>query len=268
LVLQTQASNSSISAGQVARYSGFADTISRLMTEQGLAGLWRGNFANCLRYFPAQAFNLATKDRLKAMLPEHDVKTDFWKSACVNVQAAALSGVGTVVLVFPFVYPLDHARMLLAADVGNRKYTGLWSCLTSLTKGQWRSLYCGYQISIGGVTVHRSVQFGCFDTLVSLNPFAKDRGVLGIASTYFAAQVSSIASVVASYPFDTVRRQIQLRGFCPDTFELQRAAEHARLLLRTEGIAGFYKGVMVAALRSVAAAGVLSVYDRARFWYS
>merc|ERR1712232_864186 len=34
-------------------------------SEQGFAAFWRGNFTNCIRYFPTQAFNLSFKDSIK-----------------------------------------------------------------------------------------------------------------------------------------------------------------------------------------------------------
>lgn len=42
---------------------------------------WDGNFTNCLRYFPTQAFNLAFKDTFKKMFPKYNPKTEAcWKN--------------------------------------------------------------------------------------------------------------------------------------------------------------------------------------------
>ena len=47
------------------RYNGIGDCFSRVVKEQGFWSLWRGNLANCVRYFPTQALNFAFKDKIK-----------------------------------------------------------------------------------------------------------------------------------------------------------------------------------------------------------
>ena len=44
-------------------YKGPIDCFKRVITEEGVVSLWRGNGANCLRYFPTQALNFAFKER-------------------------------------------------------------------------------------------------------------------------------------------------------------------------------------------------------------
>lgn len=52
LLLQTQDDNPRIRSGEVQRYTGIINCFSRVTSEQGLTSLWRGNLANCIRYFP------------------------------------------------------------------------------------------------------------------------------------------------------------------------------------------------------------------------
>ena len=37
------------------------------MKEDGVLGLWRGNFVNVVRYFPTQALSFAFKDQLNSL---------------------------------------------------------------------------------------------------------------------------------------------------------------------------------------------------------
>ena len=48
LLIQTSSSNSSLKTP----YKGFADCFIRCIREEGTLSLWRGNWANVLRYFP------------------------------------------------------------------------------------------------------------------------------------------------------------------------------------------------------------------------
>merc|ERR1712141_111146 len=43
-------------------YNGVVDCVKRTVASEGVYPLWRGNLANCLRYFPTQALNFAFKD--------------------------------------------------------------------------------------------------------------------------------------------------------------------------------------------------------------
>ena len=44
------------------KYQGIIDCFKRIPKEQGCLSFWRGNFVNCIRYFPAQALNFAFKN--------------------------------------------------------------------------------------------------------------------------------------------------------------------------------------------------------------
>merc|ERR1712027_141008 len=48
-------------------YKGVIDCTMRTMKTEGLIPFWRGNLANCIRYFPTQALNFAFKDKIKIM---------------------------------------------------------------------------------------------------------------------------------------------------------------------------------------------------------
>merc|ERR1711937_1073246 len=71
LIIQTQDANPKIKSGEVPRYTGIGNCFTRVYQEQGLGAFWRGNFTNCIRYFPTQAFNLSFKDSIKKMFPKY-----------------------------------------------------------------------------------------------------------------------------------------------------------------------------------------------------
>merc|ERR1712021_142560 len=78
---------------------------TRVGQEQGMKAYWAGNFTNCVRYFPTQAFNLAFKDTIKGLFPKYNAKTEFWPFFGVNLASGGLAGAGSLC----FVYPLDYA---------------------------------------------------------------------------------------------------------------------------------------------------------------
>merc|ERR1712142_88161 len=51
-------------------YKGVVDCTLRTLKTEGLLPFWRGNLANCIRYFPTQALNFAFKDKIKALFKQ------------------------------------------------------------------------------------------------------------------------------------------------------------------------------------------------------
>lgn len=54
--------------------------------------------------------------------------------------------------------------------------------------------------------------FGLYDTFREKNPFKDDKGAKGLLSKFCIAQTVAIASGYASYPFDTIRRRLQMQS--------------------------------------------------------
>lgn len=129
LLLQVQDASEQIKDASK-KYKGIIDCFLRVSKEQGFWSLWRGNFANVLRYFPTQALNFAFKDQYRRFFLEGVSKeTQFWKFFAGNLAAGGSAGATSLV----FVYPLDFARTRLAADIGklpaDREFLGLRDCI-------------------------------------------------------------------------------------------------------------------------------------------
>lgn len=265
LIIQTQDANPKIMSGEVPRYTGILNCFTRVSAEQGVGAFWRGNFTNCIRYFPTQAFNLAFKDSIKKTFPKYSPKEQFWSFFAVNLASGGLAGAGSLCIV----YPLDYARTRLASDVGSGKKTfnGLGDCLMKTARGPkgFLSLYNGFGISVAGIIPYRGVQFGLNDTIQGLNPYAKDVSFIGIASKWAGAQFSVIMSGFVTYPFDTVRRRLQMESEKPIESRIYKGAAHCcQKIIAEEGVAALFKGAGANILRGTGAALVLVLYGEAR----
>eukprot|EP00999_Lentomonas_sp_LEN2_P002980 NODE_838_length_1159_cov_75.223837_g796_i0.p1 GENE.NODE_838_length_1159_cov_75.223837_g796_i0~~NODE_838_length_1159_cov_75.223837_g796_i0.p1 ORF type:complete len:304 (-),score=35.57 NODE_838_length_1159_cov_75.223837_g796_i0:117-1028(-) len=260
LLIQTQDANPRIVSGEVARYTGIINCFTRVTSEQGFLAFWRGNFTNVIRYFPTQAFNFAFKDTIKKMFPKKDPKTQFLGFFLTNVASGGLAGAGSLCIV----YPLDYARTRLASDVGTgkREFSGLRDCLVKTAKKGPLALYNGFGVSVMGIIPYRGVYFGMFDTLREKNPMKNDSSVLGIASKFGVAQVTAITAGYASYPFDTIRRRLQMQSNKPREEWLYKGTTDCfSKILKNEGGSAFFKGAGANALRTVGSALVLVLYD-------
>jgi solute carrier family 25 (adenine nucleotide translocator) protein 4/5/6/31 len=261
LIIQTQDANPKIKSGEVPRYTGIGNCFSRVASEQGVGAFWRGNFTNCIRYFPTQAINLASKDAIKGLFPKKDPKKEFGAFMAVNLASGGLAGAVSL----SFVYPLDYARTRLAADVGSGKKTfeGLGDCLRKTAQGPKGvlSLYNRFGVSVAGIIPYRGVQFGLNDTIKGMNPYDKETTFRGIASKWAGAQFSVIMSGFVTYPFDTVRRRMQMESELPVDKRMYRGAVHcAQTILKDEGASAMFKGAGANILRGTGAALVLVLY--------
>jgi solute carrier family 25 (adenine nucleotide translocator) protein 4/5/6/31 len=262
LLIQTQDANPKIISGEVARYTGIVDCFSRVAKEQGIGAFWRGNFTNIIRYFPTQAFNFAFKDAIKSLFPKADKNTEFAKFFAINMASGGLAGAGSLAIV----YPLDYARTRLASDVGSGKaqFNGLADCLKkTVASSGVGGLYNGIGVSIVGIIPYRGVYFGLFDTLSGLNPYQKDsNNITRAGSKFVCAQTSAIAAGYASYPFDTVRRRLQMQSEKPqEEWVYKGTADCFAKIMKDEGTGALFKGAGANALRTVGAAMVLVLYS-------
>merc|ERR1712027_102959 len=96
-------------------------------------------------------------------------------------------------------------------------FSGLGDCIkkTMAGPGGFLALYTGFGVSVVGIVGYRGLQLGCFDTITGLNPYKKDKGLLSAVSTFVAAQTAITVGAGATYPFDTVRRCLQMQSEKP-----------------------------------------------------
>lgn len=267
LLIQTQDSNPKIRSGEVKRYTGIIDCFTRVASDQGIKAFWRGNLTNVIRYFPTQAFNFAFKDSIKQLFPKYDSKTDFGMFFLVNMASGGLAGAGSLCIV----YPLDYARTRLASDVGSgpNTFNGLFDCLVKTARGPsgFMGLYHGFGVSVVGIIPYRGVYFGMFDSLNGRNPYRNDSSAIGILSKFSIAQVTAITAGYASYPFDTVRRRLQMQSEKPRSEWLyEGSVDCLQKILKDEGSTALFKGAGSNVLRTVGSALVLVLYGEIKTW--
>ncbi|TVU14416.1 hypothetical protein EJB05_37883 [Eragrostis curvula] len=259
LLLQNQ--GELLRRGRLTRpYKGIANAFTRVVREEGVAALWRGNQANVIRYFPTQAFNFAFKGYFKNFFGYDREKDGKWKWLAGNVASGSAAGATTSLML----YHLDYARTRLATDtiesrVHQRQFRGLLDVYKkTLTTDGIPGLYRGFSVSIIGIALYRGLYFGIYDTvkpLVLVGPLEGNffaSFALGWAITTFSGS--------CGYPFDTVRRRMMLTS--GQAFKYRNGFQAIKHIVRTEGFLTLYRGVGANILSGMAGAGVLSGYDQ------
>jgi solute carrier family 25 (mitochondrial adenine nucleotide translocator), member 4/5/6/31 len=259
LLLQVQDSNKNIAADK--RYKGIGDCFSRVIAEQGVGSLWRGNMANVLRYFPTQALNFACKDFYKKYLCPYNPKKEPIKFFIGNCMSGGAAGATSLTVV----YPLDFGRTRLAADVGSgkaREFTGLVDCLRKVAASDGvGGLYKGFGISVVGIIAYRAAYFGMFDTgKVALFPDAKKANIFAL---WAFAQFVTVSAGIVSYPLDTVRRRLMMMsGKKGSDIQYTGTWDCFVKIAQQEGMKAFFKGSLSNVIRGTGGALVLVFYDK------
>jgi len=242
-------------------YKGIGECFSRVIREEGVPSLWRGNMANVLRYFPTQALNFAFKDQFKRMFGYSKEKDGYWKWFAGNLASGGAAGAASLL----FVYSLDYARTRLANDNkaakkgGERQFTGLVDVYSKTIKSDGVvGLYRGFNISCVGIIVYRGLYFGLYDSLkpVLLKGSLQDSFI----GSFFLGWCITIGAGLASYPLDTVRRRMMMTS--GEAVKYKSSFHAFQEIVAKEGTKSLFKGAGANILRAVAGAGVLAGYDK------
>jgi len=258
LLVQNQ--DEMIKQGRLDRpYSGVVDCTLRTFKNEGVLPFWRGNLANCIRYFPTQALNFAFKDKIKQMFKMS--KTDSYGTKFAkNIASGGAAGAMSLC----FVYSLDYARTRLANDAkaagkggSQREFNGLIDVYRKTLKSDGIvGLYRGFVISCVGIVVYRGCYFGFYDTLKPI-VLGEDAGLLlSFTLGYFV----TITSGLISYPIDTIRRRMMMTS--GQAVKYKGSIDCGITIIRSEGFMSLMKGAGANILRGVAGAGVLAGFDK------
>jgi solute carrier family 25 (adenine nucleotide translocator) protein 4/5/6/31 len=241
-------------------YKGIGDCFSRVIREEGVVSLWRGNLANVIRYFPTQALNFAFKDQFKRMFG-YTAKDGYWKQFAGNIASGGAAGASSLL----FVYSLDYARTRLANDAkaakkgGSRQYKGMIDVYTQTLKSDGiQGLYRGFNISCVGIIVYRGLYFGMYDSLkpILLTGGLKDNFV----ASFLLGWGITIGAGLASYPIDTIRRRMMMTS--GEAVKYRSSLHACQEIVAKEGVKSLFKGAGANILRAIAGAGVLAGYDQ------
>jgi len=244
-------------------YKGVIDCFKRTIADEGVGPLWRGNMANCLRYFPTQALNFAFKDKIKAQFKASKTDPAYVKLG-KNVAAGGLAGAMSLT----FVYSLDYARTRLANDNksskkgGERQFKGLVDVYKkTLASDGVAGLYRGFCISCVGIVVYRGFYFGLYDTF---KPIILGDNV-GVFASFCLGYAVTVSAGILSYPIDTIRRRMMMTSGA--AVKYNGSLDCTMQILKSEGVGSFFKGAGANVLRGMAGAGVLAGFDKVKAVY-
>jgi solute carrier family 25 (adenine nucleotide translocator) protein 4/5/6/31 len=241
-------------------YTGIGDVAKRVVAEEGVKALWKGNGTNVLRYFPTQALNFSFKDYFKRLFGRDKNRDGYWVWFLGNLASGGAAGSVSLL----FVYSLDYARTRLTNDLKNAKKGGekQFNGLIDVYKKTLASdgivgLYRGFVISCIGIVIYRGLYFGVYD---SIKPILPKEARDNLLVNFLVGWGVTVGAGLASYPIDTIRRRMMMTSGEGEKYS--GSIDCARKILANEGAKSFFKGAGANILRGIAGAGVLALYDK------
>jgi hypothetical protein len=251
------------------RFSGMTNALSRISSEQGFFSFWRGNWANLFRIIPNTMIRFTTYDTLKKMaLPKGDHGYEGFEKFFRKMEAAIFSGLVTLMISYPF----DVVRTRMALDFSKsgepRLYKGIFDCMKKTVRSEgFFSLYSGFWVTCAGILPHVSVSLVTYDTLKDtlLEKKEQEDTVTQVLNFIGVGTIAGIFATTVSYPFDTVRRRIQLNGALGSEKLYKNSIDCFRKMIAKEGPSSLYLGFVPNLVKIAPAAAIqFAAYDMLR----
>ncbi len=245
-------------------YRTVAGSLRKVAREEGLIGLWRGNLAATYLWIGYGAVQFPVYEALKA---------EIHTSSLMANTFVAGGGAGLVATVVT--YPFDVIRTQFAAQGLPRAYTTMLSFVQATLKAQGvQGLFAGLVPTALQIIPRMGLSFALFEKMDATGPEHPPGGEttrLGelqrwCLSALYGGLSGGIARVVV-HPLDTVKRRMQaqvLVSSCSygETPRFRSSWDCVRHLVRHEGVAALYKGLVPTLLKSILSTAIIfAVYE-------
>jgi len=236
-----------------------AHAARTIVREEGARAMWAGTVPALFLWVPYTAIQFTVLGRFNEGVREWERRRGgdaATRPAAVSFVGGALAGSVATVATYPF----DVIRTLLASQGHPKVYKNVLDAAMGLVRerGVAKGLYAGCAVTLAEIVPASAVQFGSYATLKKSFP-----DVFGTNDFACGFAAGSIARLVV-HPLDVVKKRFQVAGFSRSLSYGQRVDANAyknlfaavRTIARTEGVAGFYKGLTPSLIKSAPASAI------------
>ncbi|CAL9054023.1 unnamed protein product [Musa banksii] len=239
--------------------------INKIATTQGLKGFWKGNMVNILRTAPFKAINFYAYDTYRKQLLElsgNEEATNFERFV-----AGAAAGITATILCIP----MDTIRTKIVAP-GGEAFGGVIGVFRHMVQTEgFFSLYKGLVPSLISMAPSGAVFYGVYDIMKAAylhspegrkrlalmtqqgeEVNALDQLELGSTRTLLYGAIAGACAEAATYPFEVVRRQLQMQVRAN---KLNALATFMKIV-EQGGIPALYAGVIPSLLQVLPSASI------------
>ncbi|KAF2101570.1 mitochondrial carrier [Rhizodiscina lignyota] len=222
--------------------------LGKMWREEGMRGFMAGNGTNCIRIVPYSAVQFGAYNFYKRFF---ETSPGTGLDALQRLMCGACAGMTSVT----FTYPLDIVRTRLSIQsasfegLGTRdtrqKLPGMWSLMKIMYKneGGILALYRGIIPTVAGVAPYVGLNFMAYESMRGFFTPEGEKNPSPIGKLAAGATSGAFAQT-CTYPFDVLRRRFQINTMPGMGFKYNSIWDALSSILRQEGIAGLYKGIV------------------------
>ncbi|KAL5594711.1 hypothetical protein BROUX41_001626 [Berkeleyomyces rouxiae] len=275
---------------QFARYAGSWVGVAKAMKQihdlEGPSGLFRGHSATLLRIFPYAAIKFLAYEQIRAVIITSPERETHMR----RLVSGSLAGVTSVF----FTYPLELIRVRLAFETKRDGRSTLRTICrqiygestgagpSAMFKSGISNFYRGFAPTLIGMLPYAGMSFLTHDTMgdllrsASLAPYTtlprpenappENRPPLRSWAELLSGGVSGMVSQTSAYPFEVIRRRMQVGGAVGDGHR-STIGETAAVILKERGFKGFFVGLTIGYAKVVPMVAVsFYAYERFKMW--
>lgn len=262
--------------GKGSKYSSVSQAIGSIVKEEGVSTLWSGHIPAQLLSISYGVLQFSVFETLTDLCQKTDSHFFTNNKPWINFSNGTIAATVATVASFPF----DTVRTRLIAEQKTHKaYKGFIDAFSTMVKYEGISaLFKGLIPTLGQVAPHAGVQFATYkiltDSVLNKLPFfQRDINIGSAVKTTLLANLvaGSIAGFIAKtsiYPFDLVKKRMQIQGFQQyrQSFGKQMYCngllDCVKLTITEEGFQALFKGYWPSMLKAVLVSALhFAVYD-------
>lgn len=239
-------------------YRSVPQALVKIVKDEGVLALYKGNFANCVRVIPNYALKFGCNDAYKDLVctpGQTHADLTFPQLVAVGSLAGVTQICGS--------YPLETIRTRISLSAGfGIQYNGIVDCArrTVQTEG-FSALYKGIGPTFLSGAPYVGLQMASFEVIKRSLPTEHD-GTINPGYKMIGGAAAGLFSQMITYPGDTIRRRMQTNGMGGAARVYQNSWHCMKMVLAREGFKGFYLGATANAIRCLPGAGIqFAAYD-------
>eukprot|EP00127_Corallochytrium_limacisporum_P006074 Clim_evm23s218 gene=Clim_evmTU23s218 len=230
----------------------------KVMKYEGLMGYYKGNGAQIVRIFPYAGVQFLSFETYKHLLHYELGLTGSYH----NFLAGSMAGITSV----STTYPLDVVRARLAFQTKVKQYSGISDVIVQTVRNEGiGGLYRGFLPTIWGMIPYAGLSFFTFEVLKAKSREWNQNAGHGTTAimNMMSGSVAGLVAQTGSYPFDVVRRRMQVEGMEGSVkSHYEGTVRSIGLVWRQEGFLALYRGLSLNYIKAVPQVSVsFTVYE-------
>lgn len=263
------------------KYSSITQAVKSIVKDEGVLTLWSG-------HVPAQFLSISygiaqfsTFEKLTQIY--RNIDSEFYRNYkhSINFSNGAIAASIATLISFPF----DTVRTrLIAEQKTNKVYKGFINAFTNIVKTEGSAaLFKGLAPTLAQIAPHAGIQFTVYklftESILNGLEFFQRRKNIGsviestLIANLLAGGIAGLISKTAIYPFDVVKKRLQIQGFQQhrEFFGRQMYCNGTlhciKLTITNEGFLALYKGYGPSILKAIFVSALhFAVYDEIKYF--